>query len=55
MMKFRTMYADAAERQAALEADNEASGPLFKIKNDPRVTPVGGSCAASRSTRCRRC
>jgi exopolysaccharide biosynthesis polyprenyl glycosylphosphotransferase len=42
MMKFRTMYADAAERQAALEADNEASGPLFKIKNDPRVTPVGG-------------
>jgi exopolysaccharide biosynthesis polyprenyl glycosylphosphotransferase len=41
MMKFRTMYADAADRQAALEADNEASGPLFKIKNDPRVTPVG--------------
>jgi exopolysaccharide biosynthesis polyprenyl glycosylphosphotransferase len=42
MMKFRTMYADAAERQSALEADNEASGPLFKIKNDPRVTPIGG-------------
>jgi exopolysaccharide biosynthesis polyprenyl glycosylphosphotransferase len=42
MMKFRTMYADAAERQDALEAENEASGPLFKIKNDPRVTPVGG-------------
>jgi exopolysaccharide biosynthesis polyprenyl glycosylphosphotransferase len=41
MMKFRTMYADAAERQAQLEAVNEASGPLFKIKNDPRVTPVG--------------
>jgi exopolysaccharide biosynthesis polyprenyl glycosylphosphotransferase len=41
MMKFRTMFADAAERQAALEAANEASGPLFKIKNDPRVTPVG--------------
>jgi exopolysaccharide biosynthesis polyprenyl glycosylphosphotransferase len=41
MMKFRTMYADAADRQAALEADNEAHGPLFKIKNDPRVTPVG--------------
>src|SRR4029450_3978852 len=35
------MYADAAERQAALETENEASGPLFKIKNDPRVTPVG--------------
>jgi exopolysaccharide biosynthesis polyprenyl glycosylphosphotransferase len=42
MMKFRTMYADAAERQAALEVDNEASGPLFKIKDDPRVTRVGG-------------
>jgi exopolysaccharide biosynthesis polyprenyl glycosylphosphotransferase len=41
MMKFRTMYADAAERQAALEASNEASGPLFKIKDDPRVTRVG--------------
>jgi exopolysaccharide biosynthesis polyprenyl glycosylphosphotransferase len=41
MMKFRTMYADAADRQGALEAENEASGPLFKIKNDPRVTPVG--------------
>jgi exopolysaccharide biosynthesis polyprenyl glycosylphosphotransferase len=41
MMKFRTMYADAAVRQAALEAENEASGPLFKIKDDPRVTPVG--------------
>ena len=42
MMKFRTMYADAADRQAALEAENEASGPLFKIKDDPRVTRVGG-------------
>ncbi len=41
MMKFRTMYADAAQRQAALENENEASGPLFKIKDDPRVTPVG--------------
>jgi len=42
MMKFRTMYADAADRQEGLEAENEASGPLFKIKNDPRVTPIGG-------------
>jgi exopolysaccharide biosynthesis polyprenyl glycosylphosphotransferase len=41
MIKFRTMYADASARQQALEAANEASGPLFKIKNDPRVTPVG--------------
>ena len=41
MLKFRTMYADAAERQPLLEAENEASGPLFKIRDDPRVTPVG--------------
>jgi len=41
MIKFRTMYADAADRQAALEASNEASGPLFKIKDDPRVTRIG--------------
>jgi exopolysaccharide biosynthesis polyprenyl glycosylphosphotransferase len=41
MLKFRTMYADASERQAALETANEAQGPLFKIKNDPRVTPIG--------------
>src|SRR5262249_20729350 len=41
MFKFRSMYDDAATRQAALEAANEASGPLFKIKDDPRVTRVG--------------
>jgi exopolysaccharide biosynthesis polyprenyl glycosylphosphotransferase len=41
MFKFRSMYIDAAQRQAGLEADNEASGPLFKIKDDPRVTRVG--------------
>jgi exopolysaccharide biosynthesis polyprenyl glycosylphosphotransferase len=41
MFKFRSMYIDAASRQAGLEADNEASGPLFKIKDDPRVTKVG--------------
>jgi exopolysaccharide biosynthesis polyprenyl glycosylphosphotransferase len=41
MFKFRSMYSDAGERQAALEAANEASGPLFKIKDDPRVTRVG--------------
>jgi exopolysaccharide biosynthesis polyprenyl glycosylphosphotransferase len=41
MFKFRSMYLDAGERQAALEAVNEASGPLFKIKDDPRVTKVG--------------
>jgi exopolysaccharide biosynthesis polyprenyl glycosylphosphotransferase len=41
MFKFRSMYVDASERQAALEGSNEASGPLFKIKDDPRVTRVG--------------
>ena len=41
MLKFRTMYADAAARQTQLEAANEAEGPLFKIRDDPRVTPVG--------------
>jgi len=41
MLKFRTMYADAAGRQAELEASNEADGPLFKIREDPRITPVG--------------
>jgi exopolysaccharide biosynthesis polyprenyl glycosylphosphotransferase len=41
MLKFRTMYADAAKRQPQLEAANEAEGPLFKIRDDPRITPVG--------------
>jgi exopolysaccharide biosynthesis polyprenyl glycosylphosphotransferase len=41
MLKFRTMYVGAADEQARLEAENEASGPLFKIRDDPRVTPVG--------------
>jgi exopolysaccharide biosynthesis polyprenyl glycosylphosphotransferase len=39
--KFRTMYADAELRQADLEEANEASGALFKIKDDPRTTKVG--------------
>lgn len=41
MFKFRTMVADAVEQQKKLEALNEADGPVFKIKNDPRITPVG--------------
>jgi exopolysaccharide biosynthesis polyprenyl glycosylphosphotransferase len=41
MLKFRTMRAGAAERQAELEAANEAEGALFKIRRDPRVTRVG--------------
>ncbi len=39
--KFRTMYRDADQRQADLESFNEASGALFKIRDDPRMTPVG--------------
>jgi exopolysaccharide biosynthesis polyprenyl glycosylphosphotransferase len=41
MLKFRTMYTDACERQADLETVNEADGALFKLKNDPRITSVG--------------
>ena len=39
--KFRTMFEDADARQAALEPHNEASGALFKIRDDPRLTRVG--------------
>jgi exopolysaccharide biosynthesis polyprenyl glycosylphosphotransferase len=41
MYKFRTMVADAEIQQLALEARNEAAGPVFKIRSDPRVTRVG--------------
>ncbi len=41
MLKFRTMFVDAPERQAELESQNEAGGALFKIRDDPRVTAVG--------------
>jgi exopolysaccharide biosynthesis polyprenyl glycosylphosphotransferase len=40
-LKFRTMHSDAEERQADLEELNEASGALFKIRDDPRLTSVG--------------
>lgn len=40
-LKFRTMYRDADQRQADLESFNEASGALFKMRDDPRMTPVG--------------
>jgi exopolysaccharide biosynthesis polyprenyl glycosylphosphotransferase len=39
--KFRSMYTDAEERLAGLEHLNEADGTLFKMRDDPRVTPVG--------------
>lgn len=39
--KFRSMYIDAERRKAELMAKNEADGPVFKMKNDPRITRVG--------------
>jgi lipopolysaccharide/colanic/teichoic acid biosynthesis glycosyltransferase len=41
MFKFRTMVVDAERQQADLERRNEADGPVFKIRSDPRVTRVG--------------
>ena len=40
-LKFRTMHTDAEEQQADLEELNEATGALFKIRDDPRLTRVG--------------
>jgi exopolysaccharide biosynthesis polyprenyl glycosylphosphotransferase len=40
-LKFRTMHTDAEQSQADLEELNEASGALFKIRDDPRLTPIG--------------
>ncbi len=40
-LKFRTMHSGAEQHQAHLEELNEASGPLFKIREDPRMTSVG--------------
>lgn len=41
MIKFRSMYQDAAVLQSTLVPDNDIPGPVFKIRSDPRVTPVG--------------
>ncbi len=41
LYKFRTMVPNAEEMQKDLEKYNEASGPVFKIKDDPRITPIG--------------
>ena len=41
LFKFRTMVQDAENMQAELEDLNEISGPVFKIKDDPRITPIG--------------
>ena len=41
LYKFRTMIVNAEILKKELEADNEADGPVFKIKDDPRVTKIG--------------
>ena len=41
LYKFRSMTADAEDKRATLEKQNELNGAVFKIKNDPRITPVG--------------
>ncbi len=42
LLKFRTMVVDAEAQLLELMEKNEADGHVFKIKNDPRLTPVGG-------------
>jgi len=41
LYKFRSMYVDADKQLEALKERNEMKGPVFKMKNDPRVTPLG--------------
>ena len=41
MYKFRTMVTNAEQARAELEDRNEMTGPVFKVKNDPRITPIG--------------
>ena len=41
MLKFRTMQHDAEARMSEVEHLNEKTGPIFKIRNDPRVTTIG--------------
>jgi exopolysaccharide biosynthesis polyprenyl glycosylphosphotransferase len=39
--KFRTMVLDAEKQQAEMESCNESQGPVFKIRDDPRITSIG--------------
>lgn len=41
MYKFRSMYVDAEERKKELLAQNEMNGYIFKMEDDPRITPIG--------------
>ena len=52
-LKFRSMVVDAEARLPGLtHLNQDADGVLFKAQHDPRITRVGGSCAASPSTSC---
>ena len=41
VFKFRSMYTDAEHRLELLLAENERSGPVFKMRQDPRITRIG--------------
>jgi exopolysaccharide biosynthesis polyprenyl glycosylphosphotransferase len=41
MLKFRSMISDAEQRKQEIAALNEMAGPVFKVTNDPRITPIG--------------
>ena len=41
MFKFRSMHVDADKRLTELKEQNEVDGPMFKMKNDPRITKIG--------------
>src|SRR5262249_38695101 len=41
LFKFRTMVVDAEQRLAQLQASNDNDGVLFKMRRDPRITPIG--------------
>ena len=47
MYKFRSMVSNAPQLMAKLESHNEAGGPIFKIRKDPRITPLGQVLRAS--------
>lgn len=41
MLKFRTMVVDAEARLGELQSANNGAGPMFKMRDDPRITPIG--------------
>ena len=53
LYKFRTMVTNAEQFKHELEAMNEMSGPVFKVTNDPRITPSANASGATASMNCR--